>query len=109
MSGSPVYVNGKLIGAVALRLSVFSPDAICGIHAHRADAGDQGLRHLDAGRRAARRKKAAAAVPASAQRRVGRHRCWLRAPREGLPRQDPILVPIETPLAFRDSPEVLRE
>jgi hypothetical protein len=31
MSGSPVYVNGKLIGAVALRLSVFSPDAICGI------------------------------------------------------------------------------
>jgi hypothetical protein len=31
MSGSPVYVDGKLMGAVALRLSVFSPDAICGI------------------------------------------------------------------------------
>ncbi|HUS04981.1 MAG TPA: hypothetical protein VMZ52_01705, partial [Bryobacteraceae bacterium] len=31
MSGSPVYVDGKLIGAVALRISVFSPDAICGI------------------------------------------------------------------------------
>lgn len=31
MSGSPVYINGKLLGAVALRLSVFSPDAICGI------------------------------------------------------------------------------
>src|SRR3954468_19056647 len=31
MSGSPVYYNGKLLGAVALRLSVFSPDAICGI------------------------------------------------------------------------------
>src|SRR5579863_9225919 len=31
MSGSPVYVDGKLIGAVALRLSQFSPDAICGI------------------------------------------------------------------------------
>ncbi len=31
MSGSPVYIDGKLIGAVALRLSVFSPDAICGI------------------------------------------------------------------------------
>ena len=31
MSGSPVYVGGKLVGAVALRLSVFSPDAICGI------------------------------------------------------------------------------
>ncbi|MGC8795000.1 MAG: hypothetical protein ACP5U2_16585 [Bryobacteraceae bacterium] len=31
MSGSPVYVDGQLIGAVSLRLSVFSPDAICGI------------------------------------------------------------------------------
>src|SRR5258708_22729031 len=31
MSGSPVYIDGKLIGAGALRLSVFSPDAICGI------------------------------------------------------------------------------
>src|SRR5450631_2036530 len=31
MSGSPVYIDGKLIGAVALRLSQFSPDAICGI------------------------------------------------------------------------------
>ena len=31
MSGSPVYIDGKLIGAISLRLSVFSPDAICGI------------------------------------------------------------------------------
>lgn len=31
MSGSPVYVEGRLIGAIALRISVFSPDAICGI------------------------------------------------------------------------------
>ncbi len=31
MSGSPVYIGGKLVGAIALRLSVFSPDAICGI------------------------------------------------------------------------------
>jgi hypothetical protein len=31
MSGSPVYVDGKLLGAVSLRMSVFSPDAICGI------------------------------------------------------------------------------
>src|SRR5713101_4629739 len=31
MSGSPVYIDGRLVGAVALRLSVFSPDAICGI------------------------------------------------------------------------------
>ena len=31
MSGSPVYIDGKLVGAVALRMSQFSPDAICGI------------------------------------------------------------------------------
>jgi hypothetical protein len=31
MSGSPVYYEGKLIGAIALRFSVFSPDAIAGI------------------------------------------------------------------------------
>jgi hypothetical protein len=31
MSGSPVYYEGKLIGAVALRLSTFSSEAICGI------------------------------------------------------------------------------
>ncbi|MCI0366351.1 MAG: hypothetical protein L0219_21020, partial [Phycisphaerales bacterium] len=31
MSGSPVYVDGKLIGALSLGFSMFSPDAICGI------------------------------------------------------------------------------
>ena len=31
MSGSPVYYEGKLIGAISLRYSVFSPDAIAGI------------------------------------------------------------------------------
>lgn len=31
MSGTPVYVDGKLIGAIAFRLSVFSPEAVCGI------------------------------------------------------------------------------
>jgi len=31
MSGSPVYIEGKLVGAISLRLSTFSPDSICGI------------------------------------------------------------------------------
>src|ERR1051326_36504 len=31
MSGSPVYVDGKLMGAISLRMGVFSPEAICGI------------------------------------------------------------------------------
>jgi hypothetical protein len=30
MSGSPVYIGGKLIGALSLGLSQISPDAICG-------------------------------------------------------------------------------
>ena len=31
MSGSPVYHDGKLLGAVSLRFSTFSPDAVAGI------------------------------------------------------------------------------
>ena len=31
MSGSPVYYDGKLMGAISLRFSVFSPDSIAGI------------------------------------------------------------------------------
>ncbi len=31
MSGSPVYYDGKLLGAISLRYSQFSPDAIAGI------------------------------------------------------------------------------
>ncbi len=31
MSGSPVYYQGRLVGAVSLRFSTFSPDAIAGI------------------------------------------------------------------------------
>ena len=31
MSGSPVYFGNKLMGAISLRMGVFSPDAICGI------------------------------------------------------------------------------
>ena len=31
MSGSPVYFDGKLMGAISLRMGEFSPDAICGI------------------------------------------------------------------------------
>ncbi|MEX2303027.1 MAG: hypothetical protein WD733_18945 [Bryobacterales bacterium] len=31
MSGSPVYYEGKLMGAISLRFSIFSPDAMAGI------------------------------------------------------------------------------
>lgn len=31
MSGSPVYIDGKLVGAIAYRIGVFSKEPICGI------------------------------------------------------------------------------
>ena len=52
MSGSPVYIDGKLIGAVALRLSVFSPGRDLRHHADRADARDQRFRQVAADGRA---------------------------------------------------------
>ncbi|HTS63117.1 MAG TPA: hypothetical protein VMH28_13905 [Candidatus Acidoferrales bacterium] len=61
MSGSPVYIEGKLVGAVSLGLSQFSPDSICGITPIDLmldiDAADQtrpaGAKVPDSGQRAA--------------------------------------------------------
>jgi hypothetical protein len=85
MSGSPVYVDGKLIGAIALRISVFSPDAICGITPieHMLE-----INELDASQPSAQR---------SPQSLV--ERAELRPP-PGLLEQAGALVPIETPLSF---------
>ena len=44
MSGSPVYIDGKLVGAVALRHQRLLARRHLRHHAHRADAGDQRLR-----------------------------------------------------------------
>jgi hypothetical protein len=98
MSGSPVYIDGKLIGAVALRLSVFSPDAICGI----TPIEDMlEIKDLDG------------SVPADA-RAPDKVRARIDAPlaggladqvvsagaAAGLPAQIPAMTPIETPLTF---------
>ena len=108
MSGSPVYVNGKLIGAVALRLSVFSPDAICGITPIELMLE---IKDFDTSTPADARtpEKAAAQYPLPLSGELAAQ--VLAAGAAGsLPRQDPILVPIETPLAFSGfAPEVLRE
>ena len=109
MSGSPVYIDGKLVGAVALRLSVFSPDAICGItpielmleinefdksrpaDARTPDRGDS--------------RQNAAAVPGELLAQAVAAGASL-----SLPREIPIMVPIETPLSFAGfSGETLRE
>ncbi|MGA2735889.1 MAG: hypothetical protein ABSG65_00390 [Bryobacteraceae bacterium] len=108
MSGSPVYIDGKLVGAVALRLSVFSPDAICGItpaelmleindfdQSRPADARTPD-RAVARGQVAVPGDLLAQAVAAGAS--------------PNLPRQSPMMVPIETPLMFAGFHEnVLRD
>jgi hypothetical protein len=107
MSGSPVYIDGKLAGAVSLRLSVFSPDAICGITPidlmleiqEFDDTKPSDSRTPD--RAAARR---AAPLPGELLARVAG--AGLGAAADPLP----WLTPIETPLVFSGfSERVLRE
>jgi hypothetical protein len=108
MSGSPVYVDGKLIGAVALRISVFSPDAICGITPIELMLE---INDFDSTR------PADARAPGTNQPRAG-----VQVPSEllaqavsagaspGLIPQQPLMVPIDTPLVFSGfDQEVLRE
>jgi hypothetical protein len=102
MSGSPVYIDGKLVGAVALRLSVFSPDAICGItpaelmleindfdQSRPADAGTPDR----ASHPAMSRNQAAVPGDLLAQ-------AVAAGASPNLPRQAQMMVPIETPLMF---------
>ncbi len=82
MSGSPVYIDGKLIGAVAYRLSTFSPDAICGITPIEMMLE---INEFDASR------PMDAKVPGQAK----------AVSAQEIPRfQSQQLIPIETPLAF---------
>lgn len=101
MSGSPVYIDGKLVGAVALRMSVFSPDAICGITpiANMLEINDfDKSRPSDA--------KAPAIGPGAAKRAAA-----IEVPSDlaaqvvsaggGKPFEtSPLMVPIETPLTL---------
>jgi hypothetical protein len=98
MSGSPVYVDGKLIGAVALRISVFSPDAICGITPIELMLE---INDYDESR------PADAKAPDKLQARNGIEvpgqllsQAVAAGASPNLPRQTPLMVPIETPLVF---------
>ena len=97
MSGSPVYIDGKLVGAVALRMSVFSPDSICGITPieNMLEIND-----LDASRPPDPKapgvaKRAAVELPGELLNQLvaaGASPSLLHA--------QPLMVPIETPLAL---------
>src|ERR1035437_6401627 len=92
MSGSPVYVGGKLVGAVALRLSVFSPDAICGITPIELMLEINDFDHS---------RPEDARTPDKLQargREVSVPGEWLGPPVAG--GASPMMVPIEAPLVF---------
>src|SRR5215471_18809447 len=100
MSGSPVYIGGKLVGAVALRISVFSPDAICGITPIESMLE---INDLDTSRPAGAKTpdKTPARNPASAPmpnellaRLIG------AGATEIGPERQPLMTPIDTPLVF---------
>jgi len=101
MSGSPVYVDGKLIGAVALRLSQFSPDAICGITPIESMLE---IQDLDMSRPSDARtpNKSPAPQPVAAYEMPSELVAQLVAAGGSapLPSRSPLMTPIETPLVF---------
>jgi hypothetical protein len=107
MSGSPVYIDGKLIGAVALRLSTFSPDAICGITPIELMLEINDLdrsRPTDARTPDKVQARTEVAVPGELLARA-----VSAGTTQGL-NQNALMVPIETPLAFAGFHDnVLRE
>jgi len=108
MSGSPVYIDGKLIGAVALRLSVFSPDAICGITPIELMLEIKDFdTSVPVDARTPDKVQAHSALPLPSEMAA---RVVAAGASPNLPQQSPILVPIETPLAFSGfDPAVLRD
>lgn len=110
MSGSPVYVDGKLVGAVSNRLGAFTKEPICGItpielmlDIHTLDwSRPPDARAPKTGTPAQR-----AAIPAPGEVLAQVVAAGVQADLAG---QQPLLQPIETPLMFSGFHEsVLRE
>ncbi|HLJ47844.1 MAG TPA: hypothetical protein VKU01_17635 [Bryobacteraceae bacterium] len=111
MSGSPVYIDGKLVGAVALRLSVFSPDAICGITPIELmlEVNDFDKSRPTDARTPDRAPTSAAAAAINLPGEMLSHVVSAGAS-PSLPGMTQTMVPIETPLTFSGFNEgVLRE
>src|SRR5579862_6124054 len=108
MSGSPVYIDGKLVGAIALRLSVFSPDAICGITPIELmlEINDMDKsRPNDARTPDKVQVRSQVAVPGEMLAQL-----VAAGASPNLPAQAPLMTPIETPLSFSGFQDnVLRE
>jgi hypothetical protein len=106
-SGSPVYIDGKLVGAVALRFSVFSPDAICGITPIELMLE---VNDFDLSRPSDARTPDKVAVRESVPVSSGMLAQVVSAGASGNFPANPTMVPIETPLTFAGFNDgVLRE
>jgi hypothetical protein len=111
MSGSPVYIDGKLVGAVALRISAFSPDAICGItpieamlEINKFDTSRPADARTPAGTQAQKSTASAAPMPDDLLARLA-----AAGVADAAPQRQPLMTPIETPLIFSGfSPATLR-
>src|SRR5271170_653160 len=96
MSGSPVYIDGKLVGAVALRISVFSPDSICGITPIESMLEVQ---EFDSSKPPAPARTLAQIPPAIPQDLLQRL-VAAGVSEASLPHNTPLMVPIQTPMVF---------
>jgi hypothetical protein len=110
MSGSPVYIDGKLVGAVALRISAFSPDAICGITPIEAMLE---INKFDTSRPPDAKTPGAPPAPKSSASVASMPDDLLARVAAGAadagPQRQPLMTPIETPLIFSGfSPATLR-
>jgi hypothetical protein len=108
MSGSPVYIDGKLVGAIALRLSVFSPDAICGITPIRLmlEIGDFDKSRPAASRTPDKLERAGDSVPVPSGVLA---RVMADGPAGAIP-ESPVMTPIATPITMSGfSDEAVRE
>jgi hypothetical protein len=97
MSGSPVYIEGKLVGALSLRFGAFTREPIGGVtpieNMFRAAQADSSRADAAGGEPEPRRYP----LPADVSAAVGRSTA------------DAYLVPIETPLGFAGfDPQVIR-
>ena len=97
MSGSPVYIDGKLVGAVALRMSVFSPEAICGITPieNMLEINDlDASKPADSKAPSSRAHRAAVEIPNDLLMQV------VNAGASPALLNSPLMVPIETPISL---------
>jgi len=99
MSGSPVYVDGKLLGALAFRIGQFSKEPIAGVTPIAEMLEISELDH----------SQPADSIPASARARAETSRTSAPGDASGLGQYRDLLTPIDTPMVFSGfSEETLR-